>query len=104
MEWQHFVLGRQMQRPRPDFTCKTREHYNSLLISDDMCYKVIGRLQNQLVCWFVLGKLLNNSGLYSFPQTSHLLNIYLLEVNFDKSTIKLHLLLISFTLAKFLEN
>ena len=32
------------------------------------------------------------------------LNIFLLEVNFDKSTIKLHLLLISSMLAKFQEN
>ena len=32
------------------------------------------------------------------------LNIFLLEVNFDKSTIKLHLLLISSILAKFQEN
>ena len=33
-----------------------------------------------------------------------LLNIFLLEVNFDKSTIELHFLLISLMLAKFLEN
>ena len=32
------------------------------------------------------------------------LNIFLLEVNFDKFTIKLHLLLISSMLAKFQEN
>ena len=32
------------------------------------------------------------------------LNIILLEVNFENSTIGLHLLLISFILAKFLEN
>ena len=32
------------------------------------------------------------------------LNIFLLDVNFDKSTIKLYFLLISFMLAKFLEN
>ena len=31
-------------------------------------------------------------------------NIFLLEVNFDKSTIRLHLLLISLILAKFQEN
>ena len=33
-----------------------------------------------------------------------LLNIFLLEVNFDKSTIRLHFLFISSMLAKFLEN
>ena len=33
-----------------------------------------------------------------------LLNIFLLEMNFDKSTIGLYLLLISLMLAKFLEN
>ena len=32
------------------------------------------------------------------------LNIFLLEVNFDKSTIGLYLLLISFIFAKFQEN
>ena len=32
------------------------------------------------------------------------LNIFLLEMNFDKSTIGLHLLLISSILAKFLKN
>ena len=34
----------------------------------------------------------------------NLINIFLLEVNFDKFTIRLHILFISFTLAKFLEN
>ena len=33
-----------------------------------------------------------------------LLNIFLLMVNFDKPTIRLHLFHISFTLAKLLEN
>ena len=33
-----------------------------------------------------------------------LFNIFLLEVDFDKSTIRLHLVLISSILAKFLEN
>ena len=35
---------------------------------------------------------------------SYKLNIFLLEVNFDKSTIKLHLLFIFLMLAKFQEN
>ena len=34
----------------------------------------------------------------------NLINIFLLKVNFDKSTIRLHLLLIPFILTKFLEN
>ena len=33
-----------------------------------------------------------------------LLNIFLFEVNFDKSTIGLHIFLISFILAKFLKK
>ena len=33
-----------------------------------------------------------------------LFNIFLLEVDFDKSTIRLHLVLISSILTKFLEN
>ena len=33
-----------------------------------------------------------------------LLNFFLLNVNFDKSTIRLHILLIFFILAKFQEN
>ena len=33
-----------------------------------------------------------------------LLNIFLSDVNFDKSTIKLHFIFISFMLAKFLDN
>ena len=32
------------------------------------------------------------------------LNIFILNVNFDKSTIRLHFLSISFILAKFLDN
>ena len=39
------------------------------------------------------------------PNVTTLLNIFLKRVNFDKSTIELHLLLlISSTLVKFLEN
>jgi len=39
----------------------------------------------------------------SWAKSTILLNIFLLEVNFDKFTIKLHLL-ISSMFAKFLEN
>ena len=38
------------------------------------------------------------------PQATNLLNIFLLDVKFDKSTIRLYLLLISSILAKFQEN
>ena len=39
-----------------------------------------------------------------YPEATTLLNIFLLEMNFDKSTIGLHFLLIYFMLANFLEN
>ena len=40
--------------------------------------------------------------LICFSYTITLLNIFLLEVNFEKSTIEVHFLLISFILAKFI--
>ena len=43
--------------------------------------------------------------IYEFSlKTTTLLNMFLLDVNFDKSIIKLYFLLIFFMLAKFLEN
>ena len=53
------------------------------------------------------GKLLNiRQSLITklFVTLGYKLNIFLLKLNFDKSTIKLHLLLISSMLAKFQEN
>ena len=41
---------------------------------------------------------------YKISCSLTLLNVFLLEVNFDKSTIGLHFLLIFFMFAKFLEN
>ena len=40
----------------------------------------------------------------SLAKATTLLNIFLFEVNFDKSTIGLHIFLISFILAKFLKK
>ena len=39
-----------------------------------------------------------------YPYAITLLNIFVLEINFDKSTIGLHLFLIFFILAKYLES
>ena len=81
-------------------------HYKTILWPTNI-FKVIFRLY-RITYATIFCLLINLRTLFSYKigcsVKLQFLNIFLLEVNFDKSTIGLHLLFISSMLAKFLGN
>ena len=75
----------------------------SLYFHYDTCHHFIRQTKHVCQVYVHLTKNIGQS-LITKLVVATLLNIFLLEMSFDKSTIGLHLLLISFMLAKFLEN